>query len=60
MNISTCRRAGVLAAAWGIAALVAALPAAAQTWSTRPVTMVVPFAAGGGSITPPSACDADA
>jgi tripartite-type tricarboxylate transporter receptor subunit TctC len=27
----------------------AANPAAAQTWPTRPVTMVVPFAAGGGT-----------
>ena len=32
----------------GIAAL-AAVPAAAQDWPTRPVTMVVPFAAGSGS-----------
>jgi tripartite-type tricarboxylate transporter receptor subunit TctC len=32
------------------AALVAATaPAAAQTWPTRPVTMVIPFAAGSGS-----------
>src|SRR5258706_10754577 len=28
-------------------AAVLALPAEAQTWPTRPVTMVVPFAAGG-------------
>src|SRR3954471_21312812 len=28
-------------------AVVLALPAEAQTWPTRPVTMVVPFAAGG-------------
>jgi tripartite-type tricarboxylate transporter receptor subunit TctC len=51
MNIANWRRPGVLAAAWGITALVAALPAAAQTWPTRPVTMVVPFAAGSASDT---------
>src|SRR6266542_3777140 len=27
-----------------------ASPAAAQSWPTRPVTMVVPFAAGGGMV----------
>ena len=30
-----------------LASLAAAQPAAAQDWPTRPVTMVVPFAAGG-------------
>ena len=29
-------------------ALAAAVPAVAQTWPTRPITLVVPFAAGGG------------
>src|SRR5260370_15645829 len=32
-----------------VAALSASAPAAAQDWPTRPVTMVVPFAAGSGS-----------
>src|SRR5947209_10980430 len=32
-----------------IACTPAATPAAAQSWPTRPVTMVVPFAAGGGT-----------
>ena len=33
-----------------LAALVSlATPAAAQTWPTRPLTMVVPFAAGGAT-----------
>jgi tripartite-type tricarboxylate transporter receptor subunit TctC len=36
----------MIAAFAGVAA--AAVPAAAQQWPTRPVTMVVPFAAGGG------------
>ncbi|MBX9774445.1 MAG: tripartite tricarboxylate transporter substrate binding protein [Xanthobacteraceae bacterium] len=33
------------------AALAAAVPASAQSWPTRPVTMVVPFAAGSSSDT---------
>jgi tripartite-type tricarboxylate transporter receptor subunit TctC len=33
----------------GAALLAAAVPATAQSWPTRPVTMVVPFAAGGAS-----------
>ncbi|MBX3552009.1 MAG: tripartite tricarboxylate transporter substrate binding protein [Pseudolabrys sp.] len=32
-----------------IAAVVLAVPAAAQQWPTRPITFVVPFAAGGGT-----------
>src|SRR5437868_8688211 len=32
-----------------IACTPAATPAAAQSWPNRPVTMVVPFAAGGGT-----------
>jgi tripartite-type tricarboxylate transporter receptor subunit TctC len=32
-----------------VAALGAAVPAAAEDWPLRPVTMVVPFAAGGGA-----------
>jgi tripartite-type tricarboxylate transporter receptor subunit TctC len=37
----------VLAAAAAIALLLAPLAASAQDWPTRPVTMVVPYAAGG-------------
>jgi tripartite-type tricarboxylate transporter receptor subunit TctC len=44
-------RLSVLAVAWGIALLPAAQPARAQSWPTRPVTMVVPFAAGSASDT---------
>jgi tripartite-type tricarboxylate transporter receptor subunit TctC len=38
-----------LAAAYLLAASCAALPAAAQDWPTRAVTMVVPFPPGGGT-----------
>ncbi len=38
-----------LAAASGLACLVTCAPAAAQSWPSRPMTMVVPFAAGGGA-----------
>jgi tripartite-type tricarboxylate transporter receptor subunit TctC len=47
--------AGMQVACWLIAFLVLAAPgeyvgrAAAQTWPDRPLTMVVPFAAGGGT-----------
>ena len=34
-----------------VALIAATMPAAAQTWPTRPVTMVVPFAAGSASDT---------
>jgi tripartite-type tricarboxylate transporter receptor subunit TctC len=40
-------RAAILAAA----ALLAAAPASAQTWPSRPVTIVVPFVAGSGTDT---------
>jgi tripartite-type tricarboxylate transporter receptor subunit TctC len=40
------RRAAVILA---IAACFAPLPAAAQTWPARTITLVVPFAAGGGT-----------
>jgi putative tricarboxylic transport membrane protein len=32
----------------GLAALALAAPAFAQSWPTRPITLIVPFAAGGG------------
>ena len=45
------RRRGMLtlAAAAAILTVAAASPVAAQSWPTRPVSMVVPFAAGGGT-----------
>ena len=43
------RRRFALAMAVFFAAAGAALPAAAQDWPTRPVTMVVPFPPGGGT-----------
>jgi tripartite-type tricarboxylate transporter receptor subunit TctC len=39
--------AAAMAAAMAAALALAALPAAAQQWPTRPVSVVVPFAAGG-------------
>jgi tripartite-type tricarboxylate transporter receptor subunit TctC len=39
----------LLAAAAAVLLGAAASPAAAQSWPTRPVSMVVPFAAGGGT-----------
>ncbi len=36
------------AAAAALTALVLAAPATAQDWPTRPITLIVPFAAGGG------------
>jgi tripartite-type tricarboxylate transporter receptor subunit TctC len=41
------RRTAALIVALAVAALVVAAGARAQEWPTRPVTMVVPFAAGG-------------
>ena len=41
----------VLLALWLLAALAATAPASAQTWPTRPVTVVVPFAAGSSTDT---------
>src|SRR5690349_5452489 len=41
----------LLGALASIATLAAAPPASAQNWPTRPVTMVVPFAAGSSSDT---------
>jgi tripartite-type tricarboxylate transporter receptor subunit TctC len=42
-------RRSILAAALVVAALPFARPAAAQTYPTRPVTLIVPWAAGGGT-----------
>jgi len=45
------KRPGLVAAAIGLAGLVGlatALPARAQAWPAKPVTVVVPFGAGGG------------
>ena len=41
------RRTAALIVALAVAALVVAAGARAQEWPTRPVTMVVPFTAGG-------------
>jgi tripartite-type tricarboxylate transporter receptor subunit TctC len=43
------RRTLVASAVAGLACLAAALPAAAQNYPTRPVTMIVPWGAGGGT-----------
>jgi len=43
------REISVVMVASVICALLAAHPAASQSWPTRPVTMVVPFAAGGAT-----------
>jgi tripartite-type tricarboxylate transporter receptor subunit TctC len=43
------RRPFAIAVAALLAASCAAIPAAAQDWPTRPVTMVVPFPPGGGT-----------
>jgi tripartite-type tricarboxylate transporter receptor subunit TctC len=45
------RIAIALAAASALACLAAGVPASAQSWPSRPMTMVVPFAAGGGADT---------
>jgi tripartite-type tricarboxylate transporter receptor subunit TctC len=41
--------ARIILAALGLAAFVAAAPVRAQDWPTRPLTLVVPFAAGSGT-----------
>src|SRR5215216_698091 len=51
MNRFTFAARGTLALAIGFAAVLIAAAAQAQTWPTRPVTMVVPFAAGSASDT---------
>ena len=40
---------GKTANAVAVALLALTVSAAAQDWPTRPITLVVPFAAGGGS-----------
>ena len=48
--MSACRTIGAIATlARALLLALAAAPAAAQDWPARPVTMVVPFAAGSGS-----------
>lgn len=51
LNVSplTFGRRTLLAALAGAAAFAAAGPAAAQTWPNRPITMIVPWGAGGGT-----------
>jgi tripartite-type tricarboxylate transporter receptor subunit TctC len=44
-------RGGRLGAALGLAALLAAGPACAQTWPSKPIQWIVPFAAGGSTDT---------
>jgi tripartite-type tricarboxylate transporter receptor subunit TctC len=51
MHWFTAAGRGALATAIAIAAVLIAATAQAQTWPTRPVTMVVPFAAGSASDT---------
>jgi tripartite-type tricarboxylate transporter receptor subunit TctC len=51
MNWLLTARAGMLALMMGIAGVLVAPTAQAQNWPTRPVTMVVPFAAGSASDT---------
>ena len=43
------RRTLVASAVAGLACLAAALPAAAQNYPVRPITMIVPWGAGGGT-----------
>jgi tripartite-type tricarboxylate transporter receptor subunit TctC len=51
MNWLTTARAAMLGLMIGITTVLIAATAQAQTWPTRPVTMVVPFAAGSASDT---------
>jgi tripartite-type tricarboxylate transporter receptor subunit TctC len=48
MSTNTTRR-GLVAAGLGAAALPLARPALAQAWPTRPISLIVPWAAGGGT-----------
>jgi len=43
------RRTLVASAVAGLACLAAALPASAQNYPVRPITMIVPWGAGGGT-----------
>ena len=43
------RKSGISMIATAVAIMAATSPATAQAWPTRPLTMVVPFAAGGSS-----------
>ncbi|HEX4553472.1 MAG TPA: tripartite tricarboxylate transporter substrate binding protein [Xanthobacteraceae bacterium] len=45
---SSARRCGRIWATAAVALLLAALPAAAQDYPTHPITLIVPFPAGGG------------
>jgi tripartite-type tricarboxylate transporter receptor subunit TctC len=48
MKTTTTRRS-LLTAGLGAAALPLVRPAFAQTWPTRPINLIVPWAAGGSS-----------
>src|SRR5436190_11465425 len=48
-RLEGCMRKAALAVTLFAAVLVSAAPAPAQTWPARPITVMVPFAAGGGN-----------